>query len=124
MKQQSVAKFIGATITRMNVSDIKALLVIVPPRREQDAIARYVDKYTQPFARARNTIEGEIAHLIEYRTRLIADVVTGKVDVRELAAGLPEVGEAGLLEEVPLEDETTGDDDEPGPAEEDAGADD
>ena len=27
----------------------------------------------------------------EYRTRLIADVVTGKVDVREAAAGLPEV---------------------------------
>ena len=27
----------------------------------------------------------------EYRTRLIADVVTGKLDVREAAAGLPEV---------------------------------
>ena len=26
----------------------------------------------------------------EYRTRLIADVVTGQVDVREAAAGLPE----------------------------------
>ena len=29
--------------------------------------------------------------LSEYRTRLIADVVTGKLDVREAAAGLPEV---------------------------------
>ena len=27
----------------------------------------------------------------EYRTRLIADVVTGKLDVREAAAALPEV---------------------------------
>ena len=27
----------------------------------------------------------------EYRTRLIADVVTGKIDVREAAASLPEV---------------------------------
>ena len=29
--------------------------------------------------------------LREYRTRLIADVVTGKLDVREAAAALPEV---------------------------------
>ena len=29
--------------------------------------------------------------LTEYRTRLIADVVTGKCDVREAAAALPEV---------------------------------
>ena len=29
--------------------------------------------------------------LDEYRTRLIADVVTGKLDVREAAAALPEV---------------------------------
>ena len=29
--------------------------------------------------------------LHEYRTRLIADVVTGKLDVREAAAALPEV---------------------------------
>ena len=28
--------------------------------------------------------------LQEYRTRLIADVVTGKLDVREAAAALPE----------------------------------
>ena len=33
----------------------------------------------------------EIVVVREYRTRLIADVVTGKLDVREAAAGLPEV---------------------------------
>ena len=33
----------------------------------------------------------EIELLNEYRTRLIADVVTGKLDVREAAAALPEV---------------------------------
>ena len=33
----------------------------------------------------------EVALLREYRTRLIADVVTGKLDVRDAAAGLPEV---------------------------------
>jgi len=32
----------------------------------------------------------QIAKMRDYRTRLIADVVTGKLDVREVAAGLPE----------------------------------
>ena len=38
------------------------------------------------ITRARRQIE----LLREYRTRLIADVVTGKLDVREAAASLPE----------------------------------
>ena len=36
----------------------------------------------------------EIGLLREYRTRLIADVVTGKLDVREAAAKLPDELEA------------------------------
>ena len=35
-------------------------------------------------------METEIAVLAEHRTRLIADVVTGKLDVREAAAALPD----------------------------------
>jgi type I restriction enzyme S subunit len=35
-------------------------------------------------------LECEITLLREYRTRLIADVVTGKLDVREVAKGLQE----------------------------------
>ena len=34
-------------------------------------------------------LEHEIALLREYRTRLVADVVTGKLDVREAATRLP-----------------------------------
>lgn len=47
----------------------------------------------------------QIALIREYRARLIADVVTGKLDVRAAAGGLAEVDEA----EVGLEDETDGD---------------
>ncbi|HVS15969.1 MAG TPA: hypothetical protein VMV46_18760 [Thermoanaerobaculia bacterium] len=36
-------------------------------------------------------LEREIALLREYRTRLIADVVTGKLDVREAAARLSDL---------------------------------
>jgi type I restriction enzyme S subunit len=36
--------------------------------------------------------------LNEYRTRLIADVVTGKLDVREAGAQLPEEAGSGTRE--------------------------
>jgi type I restriction enzyme S subunit len=39
----------------------------------------------------------EIALLKEYRTRLISDVVTGKLDVREEAAELPEIDPMELV---------------------------
>jgi type I restriction enzyme S subunit len=41
-------------------------------------------------------LEREITLLREYRTRLVADVVTGKLDVRAAAASLPD--------EAPLDD--------------------
>jgi len=46
-------------------------------------------------------IQREISLLREHRTRLIADVVTGKLDVRKAAASLPdEVGEPESLDDV------------------------
>ncbi|MDH7577979.1 MAG: hypothetical protein QHH75_09180 [Bacillota bacterium] len=45
---------------------------------------------TSGIATAIAAARREIELLREYRTRLVADVVTGKVDVREVAAGLPE----------------------------------
>ena len=67
--------------------------VYLPPLVEQTAIVEYLDKaiaqIDAAIARARRQIE----LLEEYRARLIADVVTGKLDVRTAAAQLPE--EAG-----------------------------
>ncbi len=64
---------------------------------------------------AASRLRNEICLLREYRTRLIADVVTGKLDVRQAAAGLPEeiepldAGEPGdEIEELePDEEEET-----------------
>ena len=61
-----------------------------PRLEEQDAILEFVKHTTNPTDVAVAQAEGEIALLREYRTRLIADVVTGKLDVREAAARLPE----------------------------------
>jgi type I restriction enzyme S subunit len=60
------------------------------------ALAAEMGRLSELINRAR----GEISLLREYRTSLIADVVTGKLDVREAAARLPD--EAG--DEVVLDD--------------------
>jgi len=75
----------------LNLGDLRQFDVTLPPPHEQARIllemAELIDALVRPVAATRN----EIALLREYRTRLIADVVTGKLDVREAAAQLPEV---------------------------------
>ena len=51
--------------------------------------------------------EREITLLREYRTRLTADVVTGKLDVRAAAAQLPEEAEEEPLPDPELPEEET-----------------
>ena len=60
--------------------------VPVPPVDEQKEIVYYIKAETDKFAVAIKRAKHEIDLIREYRTRLIADVVTGKVDVRGIAA--------------------------------------
>ena len=90
MRHQLALLSIGSTFNRINVSDIKALTIAVPPCRDQDAIVAHLDAELKEAVRTQELAQQEIRLLREYRTRLIADVVTGKVDVRELAARLPD----------------------------------
>ena len=64
--------------------------VPLPARQEQNAICNFILSANSAIDNAALRLDSEITLLREYRTRLIADVVTGKLDVRELAAGLPE----------------------------------
>jgi type I restriction enzyme S subunit len=68
--------------------DAYARVITVPTFEEQVAIARYLDDATANTDTAIAHARDEIELLREYRTRLIADVVTGKLDVREAAANL------------------------------------
>jgi type I restriction enzyme S subunit len=69
---------------------VKGLLIFVPPRSEQDCIVAHLDGVLKSVDRAIGTATREMSLLREFRFRLIADVVTGKLDVREAAANLPE----------------------------------
>lgn len=61
-----------------------------PPLPEQTAIAHFLEEQTEKIVAAIAADRRVIELLQEFRTCLVADVVTGKVDVREVAAQLPE----------------------------------
>lgn len=61
-----------------------------PSRTEQRSIAEQVESETRAFTEGVSQLEREIFLLREYRTRLVADVITGKLDVREAATRLPD----------------------------------
>ena len=80
----------GVAISHFGPTHLGRMVITLPPELEQQAIVEYIEKATTgidtTIARARRQIE----LVEEYRTRLIADVVTGKLDVREAAAQLPD----------------------------------
>ena len=76
---------------RLYWEDFKQIPTPYPPPDEQGRIVQYLDKTTVYVDTAIVRADRQSELLQEYRTRLIADVVTGKLDVREAAARLPEV---------------------------------
>lgn len=86
-------KEIGATIKGVNIRDLKRVALPVPPRDEQSEIVRLLEAETSVTNDLMRRANREISLLREYGTRLIADVVTGKLDVREAAERLLNDGE-------------------------------
>ena len=80
----------GATRQRTNLQTTARRSIAIPRVREQVGIADHLATKTRRFGHAIEAAQNGIALLREYRTRLIADVVTGKLDVREAAANLPD----------------------------------
>ena len=95
----------GFTVMHVYSSDLKYMVMSLPPLHEQFAVVRFLDDVTRNIdaivAAGRRQIEG----VSEYRTRLIADVVTGQLDVREAATGLPDL-EPPAAEENSVDDLT------------------
>ena len=83
-------------VTRYGLSRraIRSARIPLPPVVEQRAIVRFLDQADRKIQRRVLATKRQIALLHEYRTRLIADVVTGKLDVRDAAAELPPEGDS------------------------------
>ena len=78
----------GAKMPRADWRFIGNTKQLMPPLSEQAAIVDYLNKATGDIDTANMCTQHQINLFKEYRTRLIADVVTGKLDVREAATGL------------------------------------
>lgn len=86
---------------------IATLPIPLPRRSEQLHILNSLKRRLGPLNESLSRLEREIDLLIEYRTSLVADVVKGKLDVREAASRLSE----GISTETNF-DEDFGDDTE------------
>ena len=87
------AKGIVEGFWRLYTEDFFEIRLPAPPLHEQAAIVEYLDNATTAIDDAITRARRQIKLLHEYHTRLIADVVTGKLDVREAAAQLHGVQE-------------------------------
>ena len=74
---------------RVPTDFVKNYLIALPPVAEQRAILELVNGDGARINAVVSRLQREIDFLREYRSRLVADVVTGKFDVRGAAARLP-----------------------------------
>lgn len=90
---------ISAAQPGLSIDRILNLQASVPPTSEQRAISKHLGAMTAAMQETVKATGREIKLVREYRTRLIADVVTGKLDVREAAVGLPDVDRRGAADD-------------------------
>jgi len=89
----------GATRQRINLQVMSGRSMAFPPISEQEKILIDLARVLRRVEAAIDMPAREINLIREYRTRLITDVVTGKLDVRAAAAQLPdEPGALGVTE--------------------------
>lgn len=91
----------GGTQPNLNTELIKSIVCPIPPVEEQIQIVDFIDAQLSDIEKVISKAEHEIELMREYRTRLISDVVTGKIDVRDIE--IPALPDEDIVEE--LEDE-------------------
>ena len=83
-------KTISTTIQNVNAEKYANCMFLFPPMSEQNAIVEYLNNVIKKLNLNVNRCNRQIALMQEFRAKLIYDVVTGKLDVREAALNLPQ----------------------------------
>lgn len=73
----------SASMVKISQTKIRSWLCLLPSLAEQNEIIRFIKEKTDKIDRIINKTQNQISLLKEYRTSLISEVVTGKIDVRE-----------------------------------------
>ncbi len=87
------------------LSSLRSFSFSVPPKEEAQRIVAFLKTVLSQLTVSTVEAEREIELLREYRTRLTADVVTGKLDVREAARNLPDEPTEPTPETDPIEED-------------------
>lgn len=98
----------GSAQPKLTKDRLMGITISIAPASEQAAIVEYLTERTAPLRATIARTEREIALMREYRTRLTADVVTGKLDV--CASDLPPL--QSDLSPLNVEQEENSDDEE------------
>jgi type I restriction enzyme S subunit len=107
MKSEFVKEAPVNTQGNLNVERVGAMLVNVPSYEVQRKIVAVIENKTSQIDGLASTIRLEIDLFTEYRTRLISDVVTGKLDVRGVTVPEYEMIEETADGTTDTEDDTT-----------------
>ena len=81
----------GGTKDGLSLDDVKNYPIFLPSRDEQKQAVEWIERRLVALLEVGGVAVRQIELAQECRARLIADVVTGKLDVREAAAELPDV---------------------------------
>ena len=66
----------------LSFAELKKQFILFPPLAEQQEIVEYIDRKTTEVDRLVVELTYQVEYLKEYKQRLIADVVTGKINVQ------------------------------------------
>ena len=86
MKEELMSNAVLNTQLNLNVERIGSISIAYPSIQEQLKIVIYIESETARIDEAIDNVRSQIEKLEEYRTVLISDAVTGKIDVRRFVS--------------------------------------
>lgn len=87
----------GVSYPAINSTELITLNIAIPIIDEQRKIVQFINNETATINTTISTIEKELALTEEYKTALIAEAVTGKIDVRGYELGIVSNDELGIM---------------------------
>jgi len=94
-QNQLLCRSTGSTAEGIKASKLPSLRILCPSLEEQKKIISIIESETKKLNDSIQMIQSEISLIHEYHFRLITDVVTGKIDVRNIE----------ILDEMPVDDD-------------------
>jgi len=96
---------VGVSYPAIADSKLACIKIAIPSINEQNEIIKHIENKSKSIDFSIDLFMKEISLLVDYRTRLISDVVTGKVDVRNININAKDASDAmdeGVEEEAEI----------------------